>query len=324
MKKLKNYSCKEVTSLKVSNEFRVKLKERKNIESGEKISIVSDTMFKAMFMSERRIKYAAKLVSYFFDYTYEELLEKLHFYKNELSKEKEYSKGERCDFVAELDGGFINIEVNSNDTVYTMERNVEYVFRIYASSNNIGKGYNYKQVVQFNLNNFSYVGKDEIIDIYSLKNDKNEVLTDKIIIVQIYLPNIYKKCYNQGIESLTEGERYLLVLAEQNISKAKEYAMSDEVMKDYLDESNDIITDNGFGESYDHEWALKDQGRREGIEEGIKRGIEKGKKDGIKEGIERGKKEGVIQVALSMKNAFVDIETISRCIELSMEEISKL
>ncbi len=101
-------------------------------------------------------------------------------------------------------------------------------------------------------------------------------------------------------------------MAEQNIKKAKEYATSDEVMKEYVDDSNDIITDNGFGESYDHEWALKDQGRREG------------KAEGIVEGKAEGQKEAKRKIAQAMLKDNIDINTISKYAGLNEETIKNL
>lgn len=52
-------------------------------------------------------------------------------------------------------------------------------------------------VIQFNLNNFSFQGNDKITDIYTPQNKEGITLNDKIIIIQIYVPNLRKKCYNK-------------------------------------------------------------------------------------------------------------------------------
>ena len=47
--------------------------------------------------------------------------------------------------------------------------------------------------------------------------------------------------------------------------------LSDEkVMNKYLKEVEEISFEGDFGEAYDKEWALKDEGKREGIELGEK------------------------------------------------------
>ena len=130
----------------------------------------------------------------------------LKLVKNELDKEKEQTKGERCDYVALIKDTYLNIEVNNNSGVEIMYRNVEYAFKQYASkikvgtkiNNSNGKDY-YMSVIQFNLNNFSLEENDKIIDIYTLQNKEGVTLNDKIVIIQIYIPNLRKKCYNRPV-----------------------------------------------------------------------------------------------------------------------------
>ena len=40
----------------------------------------------------------------------------------------------------------------------------------------------------------------------------------------------------------------------------------EEVMKAYIKEAETVSFEGNFGEAYDKEWALKDEGKREGIE----------------------------------------------------------
>ena len=139
--------------------------------------------------------------------------------KNELDKEYNDTKEERSDYVCDINGSKINIEVNNNDSVETMYRNMEYAFRLYNEKVKIGKKYKslYNQVIQINLNNYSFIGNDKIIDTYSFQNDKGIVLNDKIIILEIYVPTLRKKCYTLGKENLCEVEKYLLGLIEENM-----------------------------------------------------------------------------------------------------------
>ena len=53
----------------------------------------------------------------------------------------------------------------------------------------------------------------------------------------------------------------------------------EEVMKAYIKEAETVSFEGNFGEAYDKEWALKDEGKREGIELGKKEGIELSKKE---------------------------------------------
>ena len=160
--------------LDVTKDNAIEMGERKE---GMKISLMSDTMMKAMFQNESRIKYSAKLLSYFINVSYEELLKNMHLDKNELDKEKEFSKGERADFVANIGDAKISIEVNNNSEAKTMERNIDYVNRLHSSKVKRGKTkekeeYEFTNTIQLNINNFAFVGNDKIIDIYGIQNDE--------------------------------------------------------------------------------------------------------------------------------------------------------
>ncbi len=79
-----------------------------------------------------------------------------------------------------------------------------------------------------------------------------------------------------------------------------------------------------------------EEGRREGIQEGIERGLEEGRREGIQEGIERGLEEGrregiqegirkeQITIARSLKKAGIDIKIISENTGLSVEDVLEL
>ena len=54
----------------------------------------------------------------------------------------------------------------------TLERNIEFANRLYGSKVEIGSEYIYPKTIQFNLNNFSIVGNDKIIDKYFLQNNE--------------------------------------------------------------------------------------------------------------------------------------------------------
>ena len=159
-------------------------------------------------------------------------------------------------------------------------------------------------VLQINFNNFALKGIDKIFDIYAMRNDEGILMNDKKIIVQIYLPNLRKKCYNEGVEKLDEREKFILTMVESSIEKATKIAKGFDLMEEYLNESEKVITDINFGESYDKELALKDLGRQEGEA--------------------KGKEETQLEIAKNMLKENIDISVISRVTGLDIETIQKL
>jgi len=273
-----------------------------------KASIMSDVMFKTMLQNNSRLKYSARFISYYLDIEEEELLKSIRLVKNELDKKKKDEKGERCDYVAEVNGTTINIEVNNNDKKEVMERNMEYAHRLYVKDVKVGSKEEYRQVIQINLNNFAFLGNDKIVDVYYMQNSEGIKLNNKLIFIQIYIPNLRKKCYNEGKDNLSKEEKYALLLVEPDVELSKELAEGDNLMEEYLKESKEVSEWEGFGESYDKEWALRDQGLR----------------DGIAKGLVQGKEENKIEMVRAMLSKGINIKLVSECSGMSVGELEKI
>ena len=311
---IKGYKFKKLHDLELDNEYVLKLS--RNIKKGQKISILSDTMLKAMFQNENRIKYSAKFLSYFIDVDYEDILNNICLAKNELDKNNENDKGERCDYVALLSDTSLNIEVNNNSSLEVLERNMEYAHRLYSKKIRRGEeNYQYTQVIQFNLNNFAFKGNDKIVDIYTVTNNDNIGLSNKLIFVQIYVPNLRKKWYTKGIKSLSEEEKYILALVEMDLDKLNDLG-GENIMDEYVKEAEEVSFEGGVGEAYDKEWALRDEGYRDGLSQG--------KAEGISEGISQGKIESKKEIAKNLLKNKIDISIISSSTGLTEEEINSL
>ena len=307
---IKGYKFKTLHDLELDNEYVLKLS--RNIKKGQKISILSDTMLKAMFQNENRIKYSAKFLSYFIDVEYEDILNNICLAKNELDKNNENDKGERCDYVALLSDTSLNIEVNNNSSLEVLERNMEYAHRLYSKKIRRGEeNYQYTQVIQFNLNNFAFKGNDKIVDIYTVTNDDNIGLSNKLIFVQIYVPNLRKKWYTKGMKSLSEEEKYILALVEMDLDKLNDLG-GENIMDEYVKEAEEVSFEGGVGEAYDKEWALRDQGYRDGLSQGKAEGFSQGKIENKKE------------IAKNMLSKAMEVELISEITGLSIEEIKNL
>lgn len=307
---IKGYKFKTLHDLELDNEYVLKLS--RNIKKGQKISILSDTMLKAMFQNENRIKYSAKFLSYFIDVEYEDILNNICLAKNELDKNNENNKGERCDYVALLSDTSLNIEVNNNSSLEVLERNMEYAHRLYSKKIRRGEeNYQYTQVIQFNLNNFAFKGNDKIVDIYTVTNDDNIGLSNKLIFVQIYVPNLRKKWYTKGMKSLSEEEKYILALVEMDLDKLNDLG-GENIMDEYVKEAEEVSFEGGVGEAYDKEWALRDQGYRDGLSQG--------KAEGKIEGFSQGK----VEIAKNMLKDNIPVESISKYTSLSIDEIKNL
>ena len=145
-----------------------------------------------------------------------------------------------------------------------------------------------------------------------MKKNYNIIINDKIIFISIYVPNLRKKMYNQGIENLSEEERYLLGLIEPDINLSKELGGEIDIMIEYVNEAGEVTMGTNFGESYDKEWALKDEERREGI------------KEGRREGLKVGREEGIKSSAINLLKNGASLELISKSLGYSIEKLEEM
>ena len=312
MLQIKDYKMLKLYDMEESLKDRIPLD---SLKEGEKISILSDSMMKTMFQNEERIKYSVKLLSYFLDISYEELLKNTVLVKNELDKKNEPLKSRRADYVANINGSIINIEVNNNGSLETLERNMEYAHRLYASKvkrKNNNKKDNYQQIIQLNINNFSFIGNDNVVDIYFIQNDNLIKLSDKLIFIQIYIPNLLRKWYTIGTQNLKEVERYLLGLVLRDKKQSLEVGKGIKIMEEYVEDASLASLDDDLLEAYDKEWALKDLGKQIGIEEGKQIGIEEGKQIGLE--------EGKNEIATKMKEKGIDLDLIKDITGIDLNE----
>ena len=74
----------------------------------------------------------------------------------------------------------------------------------------------------------------------------------------------------------------------------------EKVMNEYLKEAEEVSFEDGFGEAYDKEWALKEEGKTEG------------------------KREEKIEIVKNMLKENFEISMISKITNLTEEEITAL
>lgn len=300
MLKLKNAQYIYRSDQKMSKQNAIELEP---LKEGEKISLISDSMFKTMFQNESRIKYSCFLISELFMVSYETLLKELKLNTNEIKKEKEIERVRRCDYVASIGETIVNIELNNNKDLECSERNREYAFRLFNQDQKNNKKRN--QIIQINLNNYSIIGDDSTIKPFLIMSKDKKLLTDNLIFVEIYLPNIKKKMYTNGIGSLTNLEKYVLALVEPNNKLSSKIGKGMDIVEEYINEATEACSNELLQESYDKEQALKDMYKEEGMEQGI----------------EQGKKMNSDMIIKNMLKDNMDIELISKYTNIPVEKI---
>ena len=287
----------------MSRKNSYELKESKELKKGERIPIVSDTMFHVMLNNSSRKQYSAYLIALVLNLDYEKVYDSLIFVNNKLDREKYKDSGKTVDFVCRLNGKIIGIELNNNSSKASLERNISYAADLYKSKMVSGEKYNYETVIQININNFTFKGNSKIKEEYSLRNEEGEKLTEKLKFIHIYLPNIRKKCYNK--EKLNVLERLLLAFnEEENLS---DITKGDRIMEEYVKESIKASQDEEVIGLYDKELHL-----------------EKLRLSELKEAREKGIEQEKIEIVKNMLEENIPIDSIIKCTGLSKKEITTL
>ena len=286
---------------------------------GYKIPIVSDSMFKTMINNESRMEYICYLIASIFNEDYNEVLKNTKFIKNNIDKYKNEESNKTVDLLCKIKGKILNVEVNNNTSKSSLERNLGYMFSLYSANMKRGHKYNFNEVIQININNFRFKGRKDVLEecyitnINHIPKDINDfqIYSNKIRIINIYLPNIRKKDYNK----LKLYEKLLLIFNENDNQLLKNLSKGDEIMEKYVKESKEASEQDEVIGMYDKE--LHDEKLR--LAE-----IDEYREKGFKEGHNIGRDEGIKETALNMIQKGYNITDISECTGLSLEDLKKL
>ena len=293
----------------VSNKNKFELKKSTELKEDDIIPIVSDVMFKTMLGNESKKKYVSYFLSLVLEKDYKEIYDNIIFLKNELDKNKYNDSRKTVDLIVKIDGVIYNIEMNNNYQKTYIERNIEYITELYKSSRKIGEGYKYEYTYQINIDNFTFKDREKTSEVFMIRNEEGEVLTDKIKIMHLYLPKILNKYYNK--EKLSELEKLMLVFNLTNKNELNDIIGENKIMEEYKKEALDASHNEEVIGLYDKE--LED--------EFLKRATYQ---EGIEKGIEQGENKKSIEIAKALLKNNVDIDIIINSTGLSKEEIESL
>ena len=202
--------------------------------------------------------------------------------------------------------------MNNRSSSSVLERNLDYLGKIYGNKRERINKYEYNKIISININNFNFKGNDEVVQRFLIKKDDgNDVyFTDKIQIYNIYLPLIKEKYYNK--EKLSKFEEILLIFNENDKELLNELSEDDNIMKEYIKDAEKASSD-GEWTALEYDKELHDMMIQNNM-------IDEAKETGKKMGIETEK----IEIAKNMLKENIDINTISKCTGLSIEEIQNL
>ena len=300
-------------------------------EDGQILEIKSDRLFHDMF-NEHEMNTIEWTVMMILNKSYEEIHGKVKVGNIRLTNMSKNDMQKYVDLIVNLNDKKIIIELNNNYEGSYL-RNTLYAMNIINNSYiESGDYYNEKiQGILVNLNwyktniNNNYSKKEIIYDYPKDGEEKKDYL---LKIININLDYYSNKCYNkcEGVDKLSK----LLTIKDKK--ELKEFTSNEKLLNDYFNKMDRLSQNEEYckmvwDERIDEKLRNIDAyngGKMVGIDEGKKEGIIEGKREGIIEGKKEGIIEGKKEVIIKMYKDNLSVETISKYVDLSIEEIEKI
>lgn len=265
--------------------------------------------------------------------------------ESEGNQEDELDKYNRVDILAENSKDeLVLIEVQNNNEYAYFQRMLFGVSKLVTEYINRGEGYDHVRkvysvnIVYFPLghgNDYVYHGKTEfrgmhtndLLELSPFQRQKFKVDTVSQLYPEYYILKVNE--FNKVAKTPLEEWIYYLNTGEildnataPGLSEAREQLKLDTMTKaelaSYYRHLDNVVI------LHDNIFTSRDEGKYEGLIEGMQKGKEIGIEEGLQKGREEGKKEALADIAKRMKLSGVDLQTIAKCSGLSPEEIASL
>ena len=311
------------------------------ISQEEIIPLTFDIMFTEIFNNEECLCVLEEFIAGYFNYSLDDVRGNLEILSRRLPRESRIDSRKEVDLLLNLNGKKINIEMSNSRSNGVVNRNIVYLCKMHGEQLKYGDNSysNINESVQIVFNNYDC--HDELRKTYYLRDSDGNILSKKLRIDIINLEKGKEICYTEDVNEnylvswckiLTEIKGAKLknisgrVLSDDSrnifIKKVNKLSGDDEMVRLYTKLSRREMEFNTYkNEAREEGHAL---GRAEGYAEGHAEGRAEGRAEGIAEGRAKGRIEESKNIALNMLKEAVDINLISKCTGLSLEEIKSL
>ena len=243
-------------------------------------------------------------------------VEIIEFINTELGKFNKNVKNKRTDIIVKIDGVIANVEVNTNDYIYSKYfRNFVYLvslFSRYCVKKNKKKKMVYDtitNIIQINLNfGITDIKTDKLILENRFGNAEGHIIKN-LVSYDVFIDNIKKFCYDNN----KLGEYKYLLMLDMTLDELRNFYPSDEIIKEYGDALMKYSEDTfiyPYSEEEEKEMLHNtelDIAYNEGVDAGIKEGIEQNK----------------IEMVKNLKGK-LSIQEIAEVANLSVEKVNEI
>ena len=269
------------------------------------------------------------MVSDIADIDYELLKDNIVLETNELPISTKNEKAKRCDFVLRvLDNRIINLELNAYRYPGLIIKNLSYVFQLFTSSFKKGEYYNEDLIVmQINLNAYKEEFLKPLSKYYIQEDGTHKFYVKNLMIYDLNVVKCHQVYYNQSDkDNIPNYIKWGALIYCDNFEKIPDIVkgiMTDEERNRIMGKLDKLTREDLFyTEEEALEWAEWERRSIEAyaMKKGLAEGIEEGREIGIEQGIEQNTEDMI----LSMIKNNIDIQTISKITNKSIEEINNI
>lgn len=288
---------------------------------------LNDIFFKSLLGVKERKNLTLNFINSILHRTEQNRFVDLSFSDKQLVPIVKFEKAPELDIVARMDDGTcVDIEVQIARQDFIRQRSAYYLSGMYYHQ--IGRGDYYdelKKSIVIDLLKFNFLPYEEYHSSYRMRHDKySDPLFDDLEMHFIEL----KKFKYSDIKTMYSADKWIAYFSPNCTDEQREeLAMNDPAIKEAVNHEMEFSKSLMEWRLYEQqEKAIKDKigieryNRRIGREEGHKEGLA----EGIKKGIEKGIKKTKVQNVVNLLKLGIDVETISKGIDLSISEVEAI
>ena len=282
------------------------------LEEGKIVPLSNDLVFKNVVKNVVNRDFLAKIINLVTGIDYDYLFRNMIVIDADIPDKSIFVHHNEQDVVVTIDNKYINVEM-SNDKAKNKRKNEitshKYASSMYVKGSDYSESYIFYQIAIENYNIFKNSDLVTEVGLADLKN--GEIETDEFRKFHVNLKNIPDKCYNE----LSERERYFKLFLIDDIEELEKISMGDDIMKKVVETVKSLSSDPIF---------MSELEKQQLDEYCSAMAIVDARKEGKKEGKAEGKKERNIEIARNMLAKNSDVQFISECTGLSIDEINNL
>ena len=280
---------------------------KKILKPGKVLKPTSDVVFKNLMKNEKNKDFLARIINIVTKLDYDYVLNNIVITDTDTLESNIGNHHNTKDLVVNIENTKINIEASRNNIEINKRKNEIMAHKYASNSYKKGDLYNIGHIFyQICIENYDVFHNDLLItevNLVEVSSGNYEIETEEFKKFHINLNNLSNSCYNK----LTEEERYIMLLATDDIANLKEIAGENDIMKKIVNDLIDLSNDSDIISAYE-----KEKIERYAFEVALK------------EKEAKGKKERNIEIAKKSLEENIDIKVISKITGLSLEEIKNL